>query len=225
MNNENLIVSLLKCSIFKNICKKEIENILENVKFSLVQFKKNETIFFRGDKVQNILIILNGNAKTEMINKSGKTILIDILKENTLIAPAFVFGSQNEFPVDVIAIDDISIISINKNDLLLEMQSNPTLLNNFLEDISNRCQFLSKKLWFNFEVRSLRDKVIEYINMNAKDDIIKFDPSISEIAKKLGVLRPALSREISKLKKEGILIPIENKKNSYNIKLNNQKNK
>lgn len=217
MNTNNLILKLSKSIIFNKLNTEEIKIILENISFSIVEYKKDEIIFFRGENVENLSIILKGSAKTEMINNSGKTILIDQLNENALIAPAFIFGSQNEFPVDVIAIKDITIIQLNKNDLLKEMQKNKTLLNNFLEDISNRCQFLSKKLWVNFEVRSLREKVIEFANMNSKNGIIQFSPSISEIAKKLGVLRPALSREISKLKKEGILIPVNDIKNAYKI--------
>jgi len=57
------------------------------------------------------------------------------------------------------------------------------------------------------------------LNENAKNNKIKFLPSISALAKKFEVTRPALSREISNLCKKKILTKIEN--NIYSINFSN----
>ena len=78
---------------------------------------------------------------------------------------------------------------------------------------------MSKRIWFNFTHKTIEEKVLSYIKENAQDDKIKFLPSISALAKKFEVTRPALSREISSLCKRKILKKIEN--NVYLINFSN----
>ena len=63
---------------------------------------------------------------------------------------------------------------------------------------------------FSHNSYNIEEKILSYINENAKNNKIKFLPSISALAKKFEVTRPALSREISNLCKKKILIKAEN---------------
>ena len=150
---------------------------------------------------------------------NGDTIVINQMKSGEVLASAFLFGNDNIFPVDLVTLENSKFLLFDKEKYLNLIQSDKRLLLNFINEISNKSQLLSKRIWFNFTHKTIEEKILSYINENAKNNKIKFLPSISALAKKFEVTRPALSREISNLCKKKILTKIEN--NIYSINFSN----
>ena len=224
MKIENLSLFLTKVSLFKGLNPDKIAKCLTEADFKIKEYKKNEIVFFRGDILKKIIIIVKGAARGEMQKFNGDTIVINQMKAGEVLASAFLFGKNNVFPVDLIALENSEFLFLDKEKYLDLIQSDKRLLLNFIREISNKSQYLSKRIWFNFTHKTIEEKVLSYIKENAQDDKIKFLPSISALAKKFEVTRPALSREISSLCKRKILKKIEN--NVYIINFSNffQKN-
>ena len=224
MKIEDLSLFLTKVSLFKGLNPDKIAKCLTEADFKIKEYKKNEIVFFRGDILKKIIIIVKGTARGEMQKFNGDTIVINQMKAGEVLASAFLFGKNNVFPVDLIALENSEFLFLDKEKYLDLIQSDKRLLLNFIREISNKSQYLSKRLWFNFTHKTIEEKVLSYIKENAQDDKIKFLPSISALAKKFEVTRPALSREISSLCKRKILKKIEN--NVYIINFSNffQKN-
>ena len=224
MKIEDLSLFLTKVSLFKGLNPDKIAKCLTEADFKIKKYKKNEIAFFRGDILKKIIIIVKGTAHGEMQKFNGDTIVINQMKAGEVLASAFLFGKNNVFPVDLIALENSEFLFLDKEKYLDLIQSDKRLLLNFIREISNKSQYLSKRIWFNFTHKTIEEKVLSYIKENAQDDKIKFLPSISALAKKFEVTRPALSREISSLCKRKILKKIEN--NVYIINFSNffQKN-
>lgn len=224
MKIEDLSLFLTKVSLFKGLNSDKIAKCLTEADFKIKEYKKNEIVFFRGDILKKIIIIVKGTARGEMQKFNGDTIVINQMKAGEVLASAFLFGKNNVFPVDLIALENSEFLFLDKEKYLDLIQSDKRLLLNFIREISNKSQYLSKRIWFNFTHKTIEEKVLSYIKENAQDDKIKFLPSISALAKKFEVTRPALSREISSLCKRKILKKIEN--NVYIINFSNffQKN-
>lgn len=224
MKIEDLSLFLTKVSLFKGLNSDKIAKCLTEANFKIKEYKKNEIVFFRGDILKKIIIIVKGTARGEMQKFNGDTIVINQMKAGEVLASAFLFGKNNVFPVDLIALENSEFLFLDKEKYLDLIQSDKRLLLNFIREISNKSQYLSKRIWFNFTHKTIEEKVLSYIKENAQDDKIKFLPSISALAKKFEVTRPALSREISSLCKRKILKKIEN--NVYIINFSNffQKN-
>lgn len=199
--------------IFRGLSKEKILEIINYSDFKIKKFEKQETLSFRGDKINDIMIVLDGELRGEMQKFNGDTIIIDFLKQNDMIAPAFIFGINNDFPVDLIANTNSTILSLNKSSLIALLSENELLLTNFLNEVSNKSQLLSKRIWFNFVNKTIYEKVVAYIYENHIDGVITFKPNISELAKKFEITRPSLSREISSLCESGLLNKI--KSNTY----------
>lgn len=224
MKIEDLSLFLTKVSLFKGLNPDKIAKCLTEADFKIKEYKKNEIVFFRGDILKKIIIIVKGTTRGEMQKFNGDTIVINQMKAGEVLASAFLFGKNNVFPVDLIALENSEFLFLDKEKYLDLIQSDKRLLLNFIREISNKSQYLSKRIWFNFTHKTIEEKVLSYIKENAQDDKIKFLPSISALAKKFEVTRPALSREISSLCKRKILKKIEN--NVYIINFSNffQKN-
>ena len=219
MKIEDLSLFLTNVSLFKGLNPQEISDCLRKVDFKIKDYKKNEIVFFRGDILKKVIIIINGTTHGEMQKFNGDTIVINQMKSGEVLASAFLFGNDNIFPVDLITLENSKFLLFDNEKYLNLIQSDKRLLLNFINEISNKSQLLSKRIWFNFTHKTIEEKILSYINENAKNNKIKFLPSISALAKKFEVTRPALSREISNLCKKKILTKIEN--NIYSINFSN----
>lgn len=217
-----LLDKLKLISIFKDMNSEDIEQIITKLKYRIKNYDKEETIYFRDDKINHILVNLEGELYSEMQKYNGDVIEVGSFETSDVLASAFIFGTSNSSPVDIITRTKCQILFLEKEKLLECMQENKIFLKNFLDEISNKSQFLSKRIWFNFLNKSIEDKIIDYINNNLQNGMIHFKPSISELSKRFGVTRPSLSREIANFCSLGILTRTE--KNKYNVnlkKLNN----
>ena len=210
MKIEDLSLFLTNVSLFKGLNPQEISDCLRKVDFKIKDYKKNEIVFFRGDILKKVIIIINGTTHGEMQKFNGDTIVINQMKSGEVLASAFLFGNDNIFPVDLVTLENSKFLLFDKEKYLNLIQSDKRLLLNFINEISNKSQLLSKRIWFNFTHKTIEEKILSYINENAKNNKIKFLPSISALAKKFEVTRPAFSREISNLFKKKILTKIEN---------------
>ena len=215
---DNFYKVLVKTSLFSGLTVSKTEKILKRINFQIKSYEKNESIFFRGDSLEHIIIILEGGARGEMQKITGDPITIDYLSPRQVIAPAFIFGSDRTLPVDLISTGKSKLLFLNRQDFLNVLQEDKVLLTNFIDEISNKGQLLSKRIWFNFVNRTISEKLINYIKIHHKHGFISFNPSISELAKKFEVTRPSLSREISVLSNKGVLSKV--KGNKYEVNLN-----
>ncbi|MGL4652967.1 Crp/Fnr family transcriptional regulator [Cetobacterium sp.] len=197
--------SLKKVKLFEDINEDEIEELFTLIKFDIKKFQKGDIIFFRGDLLDGASIILDGVLSAEMLKDSGDIQKIENLSTGDLIASAFIFGKENIIPVDLIALEKVEILHINKKNLLKLFNIKESVLINFLNEISDKTQFLSNKVWRSFNKKTIKDKMLDYINQNTIDDKVTFKHSIKELSEMFGVTRPSLSRVVSEFVEEGIL--------------------
>ena len=137
-----------QCPVFRGISENETEQLLNEIHFQIKKFNTGEIVAIAGETVKNLLIVLSGSVKGEMIDYSGKTIKIEDIEAPMPLAAAFLFGKENKFPVTVTANNDVKILSIPLPEFLKILQLNTQVLKNYLNSISTRTQFLSQKLHF-----------------------------------------------------------------------------
>lgn len=202
---------LIKCPIFAGITETEIEILLKKIHFQVKSYKKDEILVVAGEPVLNLLIIMSGVVRGEMIDFSGKTIKIEDIEAPKPLATAFLFGRENKFPVTVTANNDVKIISIPVVEFLKLLQLNTQILRNYLNSISSRAQFLSQKLHF-LSFKTIRGKVAHFLLQHAGDKFhsVELKNTQQQLADLFGVTRPSLARVFGEMQKEN-LIRISNK--------------
>lgn len=202
---------LSHCPIFRGIPEPENRKLLEQIHFQIKKYAKDEIITDAGEQVKNLLIVLSGSVRGEMIDYSGKTVKIEDIEAPKPLAAAFLFGKENKYPVTVTANNDVKILAVPITEFLKLLQLNAQLLKNYLHSISTRAQFLSQKLHF-LSFRTIREKVAHFLLQNAGDQLHSFElkNTQQQLADLFGVTRPSLARVFSEMQKGG-LIKIEKK--------------
>jgi CRP-like cAMP-binding protein len=200
-----------QCPVFRGISENETKALLGKIHFQIKKFNNGEIVAISGETVQNLYILLSGSVKGEMIDYSGKTIKIEDVEAPRPLATAFLFGKENKFPVTVTAHVDLKILAIPVPGFLKILQMNARVLENYLNSISTRTQFLSQKLHF-LSFKTIREKVAHFLLTQAGDKFhsIELKNTQQQLADLFGVTRPSLARVFGEMQHEG-LIKIERK--------------
>lgn len=203
--------------LFLELGIEEFDEVLKKCNYKILNFEKEEYVAFRGDIIDGIYINLEGLLVAEMLKDDGNVKKIEELKKGKIIASAFIFGDKNKFPVDLVAKSKVQVLFIEKEEVITLLKSDSKVLKIFLDEISNKAQFLSKNLWESLSNKTINQKLAEYIIKKEKDGIFSFDKSIKELAEYFNVSRPSLSRVIKNFIENGIIEKLE--KGKYKILL------
>ena len=209
-----MIEILKETVVFNGIDEKTIKNILEKNKYEIKKYSPDESIAFRGDEVKGLYVILKGTLTTEMLTEEGNVIKIEELVPSDVIASAFVFGKKNSFPVDLNAKDEAEILFIERKEFLKILFSKEKILENFLNEVSNKTQLLTSKIWNSFNNKTIKKKFCDYVKKNQKNNLFSIQ-NLGALAEYFGVERPSLSRVLSDLVKDEKLERIG--RNKYKI--------
>jgi CRP-like cAMP-binding protein len=199
--------TLSKSKLFAGFPKEQIELIFKEIHYRVRKHQKGELIFLAGDKIDSLMILLEGTISGEMVDGSGHVFRIENIHSGMTIAPGFIFGIYNHFPVNVVAVKSCKILSISKNDLIILMNKYPQLSINLTGIISNKTQFLALKIKSIF-MQTIRGKIAVYLldmsnSRNSRE--FEMDTSQTELARKFNVARPSVARVFSKMKSKGII--------------------
>jgi CRP-like cAMP-binding protein len=197
---------LLKAPLFSGLNLAEISKVLAETPNKTRKFRAGSMVAQSGEPVTELLIVMDGVVKGEMVDYAGRVIKIEDVPAPGALASAFIFGINNRFPVNVIAVSDSEILVIDKRDFLKLLMVNDSILVNFLNMISNRSQFLSEKIRF-LNFKTIRGKLAQYI-LNLKvvgQDQVKLDRTQNDLADFFGVARPSIARALGELETQGII--------------------
>lgn len=204
MNEEHLDI-LSETAVFSGMESAEIGNILENTHYQLRKYTRGALIAQSGSPCEHIRIVLEGNVAGEMMDLSGKILKIEDLPPSKMIAPAFLYGRRRNYPVNVIASAPTVIWQMHRDEFSKLLQADLRLLNNYLNAISNRAQFLSEKIRF-LSFPSLRSKLaFLFLRHAAGEQVFRLPMTHQQLSELFGVARPSVSREIRLMNNDGLI--------------------
>ena len=189
---------LLKMPPFQGTTEDQLLPLILTPQQTCKLYKPSDFIAMQGEIYRSLFILCSGSVRTQMVNAEGKQLTIETLKAPQLLAPAFIFSSENRFPVNIEAKEKCEILAVSKTAFLEFLHQHPVVMHNFLKLISDRTLFLSKKLNA-FALQSLKSRILNYLRMHGS--IL----NQQEVAQILGVARPSLARALSELANENCI--------------------
>ena len=219
-NFEKYIVTLQNNPLFHDIPIMDISLLLSRLHASIKSYTKNSYIKNSGEAADFIGIVLTGEIHIIQDDYYGNRSIIASVKENELFGEAFACANLKHLPVDIIAAGDCSILFLNSNILLSSCDGNCTfhhkLINNLLHIIAVKNMMLNQKLAYSAH-KTTKEKLLAYLNDMAKQNAayeVNIPFNRQQLADYLGIERSAMSTEITKLAKAGIL---ETRHNHFKI--------
>ena len=198
---------LITSPLFTGLSENELIVLLTHVHYQIKIFNKNEIVALAGEQALNLFIVLSGSVKGEMIDYSGKIIKIEDVEAPRPLAAAFLFGTNNKFPVTVTANDDVRMLIIPVKGFLSLMQKNSTILKNYLDNITSRSQFLSEKIKF-LSFKTIKGKLAYYFMQLSSQNLhsIQLKATQQQLADLFGVTRPSLARVLGEMQQKKLIL-------------------
>ena len=172
------------------------------------EYPNHHTIEFEGDISKYIGIVLEGKIFINAYSLAGKTFIINTLTPGMIFGDVLLFGSKsNVYPGNVITKGKTVIAIIPNDDVKWYINNNPTFLNNFLSLLSDKVYSINRKSKL-LSQDSIRDKIQFFLHQEMKNqgsNKIRLNMTKEELANILFVQRPSLSRELIKMRDEGMI--------------------
>lgn len=208
---------LYECPLFANIVKKDLKSMLTCLNAKVFFYKKGENVMCEGERAKDIGIVLSG--KVQMIRNDyfGNRSIVAEIGISQLFGEAFACAGIEKMPLDVVATVDTDVMLIDAARIISACNHtcdfHRQIIFNLLKDVSTKNLMFHQKIEVTSK-RSTREKIMAYLLLQAKKNnsnsfIIPFDRQ--ELADYLEVERSGLSAEISKMRKEGLILSNKNR--------------
>jgi CRP-like cAMP-binding protein len=202
---------LTKCKLFEDITPYELNIMLECLSPKISNYVKNETIKYMGEDIKEIGLIISGTATISKENASGNRVIMDILKSGDVFGEVAAFSENDVYPATVTAQDECTVMKLPSDKVAWGCQnscpSHKQLATNMLKIISNKAFILNRKLDY-LSIKSIRGKISSFLIEQAQRNkklMFMMPLKREELAQFLNVSRPSLSREMCKMRDEGII--------------------
>ena len=208
---EKYLEEVSKTSLFQGIERVDILAMLNCLKPRVCSYNRNDYIVTGGDPYESVGIVLKGAATVSKENAEGNRIVMTLLKQGDIFGEIIAFSSQMNWPATVQAQETCVVLFLPRGKIVGECDRmcswHRTLIQNFLRVISERAMMLNKKVEY-LTIKSMRGKISTYLleQYRREGDVnITLPLNRNELSDFLNVSRPSMSREMSKMKDEGII--------------------
>lgn len=198
---------LERSPLFTGIPAKELRDDLEAVPHHIQCYEKGETILLLMEEANRIGIILEGSAQAQKLFPNGSQVNVSVRISGDMIGPAAVFSKSRRYPCDVVAIEPCTIMMFRRDDILLFMQRDIRILENFTTEIASATYMLQQRLEL-FSYSGIAQKAAFYLLIQARQTgkmQVQIPESFSNWAMTMNVSRPSLHRELKKLESQKII--------------------
>ena len=193
--------------LIKSISPEEIEVFLNEGSFKTIEYHKNNIVHYVGEKCSTLEIILSGKVVIERIDESGNLMTIAEFFSGDILGGNLMFSKKPYYPMTVTAKEPTVILEINKNRLFKLFSDNHDFLERYLEYVADHTVILGDRIkhYVNRTIRESITSYLEYEHKRQNSNTIILHMSKKALAEKIGVQRTSLSRELAKMRQEGLI--------------------
>jgi CRP-like cAMP-binding protein len=200
-----------KSRLFVQMSEEEIFYLLECFDPRMTNLAKGDFYAHEGDVIDGIHLVLTGSVLLFRETAEGERTVRDLLNPPDSFGEVAAFAASRRWPVHVQAKEDATVIEIPIKNIVGRCEKNcfhhNQLILNLLGILSEKAMGLHKQLGM-MSLGSLRGKIARLLVQRQKEmgrERFKLKMNILDTADYLGVARPSFSRELAKMKRDGLI--------------------
>ena len=205
------ILQEVNSPLFRGIQPQERKAMLGCIGYHIAAFRKGDIVAFEEENIRHIGIILSGSV--DMVKEDlwgNKTILVRMGKDE-LFGETFACGSDNLSVVTFLVSEDAKILFMPFDRVMhsctMACRFHHRLIENMVSVIAAKNRDLMRKVEV-VSKRTIREKLLTYLSIQAQAQETRyFEIPLGrvELAEYLCVDRSALTRELAKMKEDGLI--------------------
>lgn len=200
-----------KCPLFAGISQKEMGEMLGCLNGKITGIAKGDPVFLEGDSARYMGVVVSGAIQVVRDDYYGNRSVLTVVAPGGLFGETFACAGLEALPVSAIALQNSTVLLLDCRRVLTGCTHacpfHSRLISNLLQGIAQKNLTLTQKIRY-MSRKTTREKLMEFLLDQAKEQgnsefVIPYDRQA--LADYLGVERSAMSAEIGKLRKEGLL--------------------
>jgi len=200
---------LAEAVLFEGLDPQEIEAARSCLAPVRRKYKKDEFIIRSGDAVRSIAILVKGSAIVIKEDVYGRRLIIQEIVPGQVFAEVFACLAGIPAEVSVLAREDCEVMTFGVEAIIgicpARCEHHTRVVRNLLMILANKNLALTRKVEF-LSKRTIRERLLAYLSGESlRHGKKQFTIPYNRQQDYLSVDRSALSAEISKLQKEGVL--------------------
>ncbi len=204
-------LALSNTSLFKGASPDQVEAMLKCLQATERSFDKGAYLFHQGEHAQALGLVLSGSVRVETYDIWGNVTVLGHVGAGQVCAEAYACVPQEELMVNVVALEPTRILFVDVARLMHPCTRvcahHEAVMVNLLQILAQNNLGLSRRS-FHTAPKTIRGKLVAYLSyqaQNAESNSFRIPYNRQQLADYLGVDRSALSNELSKMQKEGVL--------------------
>ena len=192
--------------IFAGFSEDEYEAAMSHISAGTRSYRKGQLIFTAGDVTDRLGVVISGSVSVEASDMAGNVTLLGLVDGDGYFAETYaLLGAP--MMVDVRANTDCRVHFLRVRGVNFPGTWGMKLTRNLLTMTARKNLHLSERSFIN-AAKTIRRKVMSYLNAvslreNSRDFVIPFDRQ--QLADYLNTDRSALSKELCRMRDEGLL--------------------
>ena len=206
------IEQLTLLPIFKGIREEYLPAMLTCLGSFQKKYQKDEVIFLESNEVRNVGIILSGTVHMVKDDSEGYQTLLVVMKENELFGESFSCGSHLDAQVSFLTAAPCEVLFLPFHKVIHSCKMSCTFHHRLIENMVQLIEDKNVQLMHKIEViskKTLREKILAYLRQQAMEQSSKqFTIPLErlELAEYLCADRSAVTRELSYMQRDGLII-------------------
>ena len=202
---------LQNCPLFAGIDPQDLGPLMDCLGARSMPVKKQQVILAEGDPARFVGIVLEGSVQIEKVDYFGNRSIMAQAGAGELFGESFACAGAATMPVSAVAVTDGRILLMDCQRITVSCSNacgfHSRLISNLLRIVAGNNIRLNQKIEITAK-RTTREKLMAYLLGQAKfhgSDSFTIPFDRQALADYLQVERSAMSAEISKLRRDGII--------------------
>jgi len=199
------------CELFAGMSEADLERFLKCSKARVVPFEKGEVICLAGNSSNSAGVVLKGRVYLESNDFLGNKSIVSEFTPGRCFGENYAFSPSNELPFNIVAKENSEILIFDIHRLVSPCEKNCSCHQRLTQNLL--CTMAEKHCEMNEKIshltkRSTREKLISYLSEQSKKQksaTVTVPFNRQELADYLAVERSAMSKELSRMKNDGII--------------------
>ena len=207
----NSIAEQVNSPLFSGIQSGNLDVMLGCIGYHISRFRKGEIIAFEEENIKHVGIVLSGAVDMVKEDLWGNKTMLVRMRRNELFGETFACGEDNMSVVNFVVAEEARILFLPfervMNSCTNSCAFHHQLIENMVRLIANKNRDLIRKVEV-ISKKTLREKILAYLSIQAQAQNSRyFEIPLGRVewAEYLCADRSALTRELTKMKEDGII--------------------
>jgi CRP-like cAMP-binding protein len=209
---KKIIPILRNCHLFAGITAPDLEPLLNCLCAKRKRFAKNRFIAIAGEKVDSVGIVLSGAIHIVREDFWGKRKIVTRIEPGEIFGEAFACAGVKKLPISIMVAEESEILFVDCTRMMTSCSSacafHAKLIKNLAFALAESNVALTQKLK-HITQPNTREKLLSYLSEQAQlagSNAFDVPFNREELADYLSVERSAMSAELSKMQKDGLML-------------------